>query len=199
MKLYAELPFYRTRQVILDAAVTVWILVWAWIGRFMFTLAEKLAGPGHLLEDAGSDLRALAARAVDDVEDVPAIGDTLAIPFREISDTGRLLQEAGQNQQDVVHTFALWLGVLLALIPILLVLLRWLPWRVHWIREATAAHGLRVDDTALQIFALRALATRPLWELRRATPTPAQDYSSGNFAALAALELHDLGLRAPPP
>jgi hypothetical protein len=51
----------------------------------------------------------------------------------------------------------------------------------------------------LELFALRALANRPLRELYRVTPDPAGALRAGDYAGLAALELRSLGLRAEPP
>src|SRR6266545_2319456 len=63
--------------------------------------------------------------------------------------------------------------------------------------EATAASRLRRDLSGgdLGLFALRAIANRPLRELRRASPDPVADLQRGDYGALAALELRALGLR----
>ena len=90
----------------------------------------------------------------------------------------------------------MWLGACIAAIPIGYVLLKYVPDRVRWVREATAAERIRLDADDLQIFALRAAVNRPLWELRAATPDPGGALAAGDYAALAQLELHSLGLGA---
>jgi hypothetical protein len=99
-------------------------------------------------------------------------------------------------QQDAVSTLAMVLALLLALVPIVWLLARYLPGRFRWARDATAARAfLEVGDERL--FALRALAHQPLDRLRRIAPDPAASYERGDpgvVAALAALELQSLGL-----
>jgi hypothetical protein len=194
MKLYAELPRYRTRQVLNDIVVALWITVWVRVGVIVHDLVAKLAGPGRSVERAGRRVADGAANVSGNVSDVPLVGDDLTSAFDRLADAGGFLRDAGQSQQDAVHTLALWLGILLALIPIALVVIVWLPGRVRWIAEASAASRIRVDADDLHLFALRAIARRTLSELRSATPDPAGAYASGNYEPLAALELDALGL-----
>lgn len=196
MKLYAELPRHTVRQITGDAFILGWIASWVWIGRFIYSLVEKLATPGRLIEGAGSDLAENAGGVDDRVSDIPVIGKFLKEPFESLERVGQTLQQAGQDQQSAVNTLAVWLGVLLALIPILFALYVWGTRRWKWVREASAADTFRSGDQALHLFALRAIATRPLSELRRATADPAGAYTSGDYAALAWLELSELGLKS---
>ena len=195
MKLYAEIPLYRARQLLVDAFVVAWVVAWVRIGSKVHSLIESLTRPGRLIEGAGSDLARGAGRAGENVEGVPLVGGALSSPFESIAQVGRLLENAGQDQQEVVHSLALWLGILLAAIPILFVLYHWIVRRWRWVREASAAERIRIGGAGLHLFALRALATRPITELRKATPDPAGAYASGDYAPLADLELRELGLR----
>jgi hypothetical protein len=102
-------------------------------------------------------------------------------------------------QQEVVHQLALWLGVVVAAVPVVALLLVWLPHRVTWAREAGAAGRLRLDGADLELFAIRAVANRPLRQLHQVSPDPAGDLRAGEYEALAELELRALGLRARPP
>lgn len=194
MKLYAETSFHRTRQIAVDAAVALWIVVWVRIGTWIHELVNRLAEPGKSVEGAGSDIASAMESAAGRLGDLPGVGDTLRGPFDAAARAGGVLEGAGAAQQDAVHTLALWLGILLAVIPIGYVLLRYVPWRSRWIREASAATRLRIDAEDLHLFALRAVATRPLYELQRATPDPAAALANGDYEALASLELGALGL-----
>ena len=195
MKIYAEVPYFRTRQILLDVAVLLWIYVWVRVGLFMRDLVERLAGPGRTVEDAGGDLASNLDSISGTIADLPLVGESLQTPFGAAADAGRVLQRAGQTHQDVIHSLAFWLGLLLALIPILYVLLKYIPGRLRWIREASAAAKLRIDADDLRLFAIRAVATRPLYELRRACPDPAGCLATENYEPLAALELSALGLQ----
>ena len=106
------------------------------------------------------------------------------------------------DHQDAVGSLAFWLALLVAAAPIAVVLVRYVPRRVRWVRRATAGAGLRRSAADLDLFALRALVHRPLRELAKVSPDPAAAYRSGDPAlvmALANLELRALGLTTQPP
>jgi hypothetical protein len=195
MKLYAEERLYRTRQILQDVAVLLWIVIWVRIGMIFHDLFAKLTAPGVAIEHAGDRLGSTMVDIGREIGDLPLVGGSLTEPFNSAADAARRLSDAGQAQQDVVLSIALWLGILLALIPILFVLYKYLPDRYRWVREATAANRIRLDADDLHLFALRAVATRPLYELRRAHPDPGRALATGDYAPLAALELGELGLR----
>lgn len=194
MKLYGESRFFRLRQITADVGVVLWVVTWVRVGIFMEHLFEQLAGPGEAVAGAGAGFSSTMSDVANKIGDVPGLGEALRSPFDAAADAGVRLQQAGQGQQDLVHRIALWLGFLLALIPIVLLLIRYVPRRISWIREASAAHHLRIDSADLQLFALRAVVNRPLHELRRACPDPAAALEQGDYAPLARFELASLGL-----
>lgn len=196
MRLYAEVPYFKTRQILLDVAVLLWIVVWVRIGFRTRELVARLAEPGRDLEAAGGGFARNLDSISERVPDVPFVGDALRSPFEAAAGAGRTLESAGQTHQDVVLTLATWLGLLLALIPILYITIKVLPARVLWIRDASAASRLRLDAEDLQLFALRAVANRPLHELQRACADPARALAVGDYKPLAELELGALGLTA---
>lgn len=185
LKLYAETSTLRLRQVLLDFGLVVWVFVWVRIGFWLNDLIQRLEGPGRSIEDAGNQIAGWR---------VPILDRRLG----PITSGGEALQRAGDSQQDVVHTLSFWLALLLAAIPIAWLVVRYLPGRLRWGREATAASRIRAQPSAPQLFALRAMANRPLAKLRRAEADPAAAYARGDYGALAALELAELGLRSPP-
>jgi hypothetical protein len=194
MKLYGETRFFRIRQIAADVGVVLWTILWIRIGLFMKQLFDQLAGPGETIEGAGTSFSSTMHDVGESMSDLPGIGDAIQGAFDSASDVGLRLQDAGQGQQDLVHRIAWWLGFLLAAIPIVLLLMRYIPGRLSWIREASAAHRLRIDAADLQLFALRAVTNRPLHELRRACSDPAAALAQGDYAPLARFELASLGL-----
>ena len=194
MKLYAQTSRMRNGQILRDLLLLTWVGVWVWVGTRVHDLVAALAGPGRAVESAGQDLSRSANEAGSGISDVPLVGDALEGPFGALSGVGSTLQEAGAAQQEMIAELALWLGTALALIPIAFVVLRYVPGRMSWIREATAAHHIRLDADDLELFALRAAVTRPFHELRRVSKDPAGDLAAGNYQALALLELTALGL-----
>jgi len=199
MRLYAETASLRARQVVTDLLVVAWATTWVLAGLTLKRLLDKLAGPGRTLRDAGSELAGSAGSIQDRVGRIPVVGDELRAPFGRVGDVGRTLVRAGETQQQVVHDLALWLGLVVAVLPVALVLLWWGPRRWRWVTEASAASRVRAGVSDLELFALRAVANRPLRELRRVSADPAADLAAGDYEALAALELRALGLRADPP
>ena len=199
MKLYAETAGLRTRQLLGDLATLAWTAAWVAAGLALYRLVDRLAVPGARVEQAGSDFAGDVAVIQERIGGVPVVGDQLQGPFGRLAGTGRTLAEAGATQQEVVHQLALWLGVVVAAVPVVTLLLVWLPRRVAWAREAGAASRLRMDGADLELFAIRAVANRPLRELRRVSADPAGALRAGEHEALADLELRSLGLRARPP
>ena len=100
-----------------------------------------------------------------------------------------------------MNGLALKLGLAIALTPVLIVLFFYLPPRITFVRNATAGQQF-VDSTHdLDLFAIRALANQPLHLLARISPDPAGAWRARDprvVAQLAALEMHDVGLRPPP-
>ncbi len=184
LMVYAKTPALRLRQVLLDAGTVVWVAIWVRVGLWLHELVQRLEGPGRGLEDAGNRIASWR---------VPILGNRLG----PITSGGEALQRAGSTQQDVVQTLAVWLAVLLAALPIVWLLVRYLPGRLRWAREAAAASHIRAQPGAAQLFALRAMANQPLHQLRRASADPAGAYGRGDYEALAALELAELGLGPP--
>jgi hypothetical protein len=199
VKLYAETARLRARQLLGDLATLAWTAAWVAAGLTLYRLVERLAVPGARVEQAGSDFAGDVAEIQQRIGRVPVVGDQLQGPFGRLAGTGRTLAEAGATQQEVVHQLALWLGVVVAAVPVVTLLLVWLPRRVAWAREAGAASRLRMDGADLELFAIRAVANRPLRELRRVSADPAGALRAGEHQALADLELRALGLRARPP
>jgi hypothetical protein len=189
MKLYAEQGPLRLRQLAGDLLVAAWVVGWGFLGVTVWRLVGKLAGT-EFANNMGT--------VRDKVGGVPLVGEELRAPFGRLGAVGETLAGAGHTQQEVVRQLAWWLGVLLAAVPIVMVLLVWLPPRLRWAREAAVAARLRDDQVDLHLFALRAVANRPLRQLRRVTPDPAGALAAGDYEGLAALELNALGLRVAP-
>lgn len=199
MKLYAEVPYWRRRQIVRDVAVVAWIAGWIWVGVKVNEVVNRLGRPGRSLQGAGDRVGDSLEAVAEQAHRIPIVGGAIEEPFKSAASAGRFLEQAGRTQADVVASVALWLGVLLALIPILYMLIKYVPRRVRWIQEATAASYLRIDDADLQLFAFRAVATRPLHQLRRACPDPAAAFAAGDYEPLARLELGAMGLKVAEP
>lgn len=195
MRIYAQTPARRTWQQLGDAVLLGWCAGWVLVGTLLHGLIGELAGPGRALEGAGRDFSGSMAEVGATVGDVPVAGGALQAPFDSARRAGDALAAAGQAQQDVVARIAWWLAVVITLIPVGWALLRWIPHRARWMREAAAA-GRVLDD--LDLLALRALSRRSLTRVAAVHPEPGAAWRAGDpgvIAALARLELAELGLR----
>jgi hypothetical protein len=201
VKIYAELPVRRWLQVAADLFVALWTVIWVRLAMALHDVVQRLAGPGRTIETAGRRFEDAVGGAGAEAGEVPVVGEEVQGAFDEVAGAGTFLADAGQAQQDAVASLALWLAILVAVIPIALLIGRWLPWRLRWAVEATAARDIRCGTSGLQLFALRALASRSLYELRDVSRDPAADYARAEYDRLAELEFAALGLRkaaAPP-
>lgn len=195
MRWYAETGTLRSRQLLTDAAVGLWVLLWLWIGTAVHGAVQQLAAPGRELEQAGRGLAGGLSGAADRADDVPLLGGGLRAPLDAAAGAGEAVARAGVAQQDAAGTLALVLAVVLAGLPVAWALQRWLPGRLAWARTAAAATALRDD---VELFALRAAVHRPLAELAALGPDPVSRWRRGEpgaAEALAALERRAAGLR----
>ncbi|SDY87793.1 hypothetical protein SAMN05421684_2047 [Asanoa ishikariensis] len=198
MKIYADRFPRFLLQVLTDLFVIAWVYFWIRGALWLQDQVQKLGVPGQKLEGAGSALAENLAEASSKVGRVPLVGDELTAPFEKAAGAARSVAEAGQSQQDVVGDLALALAVITAVLPILFVLLFWLPLRVRWVRRASAASRVRKSAAGRDLLALRALATQPLSKLAKLGPDVAESWrrsDDSTVEALAALELKSLGLR----
>ena len=195
MRLYAEDRPKAIRQGVGDALLLVWVVGWARIGQHLTELVDRLGGPGRTIASAGTQLEDGLDGASGGIGRLPVVGGALEGVFGDAAGAGEALRDAGTTQAEVAHQVAVALGLTVAGLAIAVALIRYLPGRLRWIRDAHAASGLVVGAADLRIFAIRAVANRPLHELRRVSPDPGADLAAGRFDRLAALELAELGLR----
>src|SRR3712207_244470 len=138
MRLYAARPDRRLRQVSADVGVLAWAVLWVLVARAVHGAVLVLAEPGRAVEDLGTSVADSMGSAASVAEDVPVVGDELSAPFDALGDAAGSVSGAGQSAQDAVGTLAAVLAVVLVVLPVGWALLRWLPWRLRWVREASA-------------------------------------------------------------
>lgn len=198
MKLYADHPARFARQLVADCLFVAWVIAWVAIGDAVHDGTMALADPGHRIDSSATSLSESMTEAGDFLEGVPIVGDGAATPFDKASDASESLAAAGRAEVAAVERLAFWLGLTLAVIPILVVAVRYVPGRVRFVREATA--GQRFVDSAAdeELFALRAMTHQPMHVLARVSDDPVGALRRGDTAVireLAALEMRTVGLR----
>lgn len=197
MKLYADLPARRTRQIIADVLVLLWVVIWVRTGFAVRDTVLGALGPARSLEAAGDSLQGSLADVAARVEGIPLLGEAISTPFDAAAAAGETMRQAGADLVAYVDRTALIAGVTTALLPVVLVVLPWLLFRIAFARRARALTLLLASEDPLDLLALRALATQPVGTLTRVSPTPAHDWRIGRpdvVAQLAALELRRAGV-----
>lgn len=199
MKLYADRPTRLLPQLAGDVLLVVMVYLCVRLGRGVHGHVADLAGPGRDAEAAGLRFQSQMRKAADGIGSVPLVGDSVSKPFHDAASSGQDLADAARGFQDTVGQVAVVLGLVVALVPILLLLALWLPRRVAWVVEATAAARLaKAGPRAQDLLALRALTRQSLPDLARLSPDVAAGWRAGDpgiIEALAGLELAELGLR----
>jgi len=200
MKLYADAPARRSRQLAADVLFLVWLVCWVWVGHVVQHGTAELAGVGRQTDESATSLANGLTDAGDSLRDLPVVGGSVASPFDQMSSASSALASAGRSQETAVHRLSWILGLSIAVIPVLTVAVFFIPSRVRFVREATA--GARFVDAAedLDLFALRALARQPMYVLAKVSDDPAGAWRARDpevVTALAALELRDTGLSVP--
>lgn len=198
MKLYADTAGRRTFKLVVDLMFVAWLVMWVWIGLVVHDGTMALAAPGRQTDESASAMAGQLRDAGGRLDDVPIIGDEVATPFGKAADASDGLAAAGRDSVRAVEKLAFVLGLSIALIPILVVTVFYLPGRLRFIREAAA--GRRFIDSAddLDLFALRALTNQPMRVLAKISNDPAGDWRRKDPAVLrrlAELELKDVGLK----
>ncbi|AXH95279.1 hypothetical protein [Ornithinimicrobium avium] len=197
MRLYASHPARRTRQVVADLVVLVWVLLWILVGRWVFGLVMTLAAPAAPLRDAGTSLHDRMEELAGRVTDLPLVGDRLDGPFTGAAGVGTDLVAAGDRLEASVRTVAWVVSVLSVSTPVLLVLLVWGAARLSWARRAARLGGQVCDPGSVELLALRALVRQHPRRLQALFDDPVAAFRSGDQATLrrlADLELAEVGL-----
>lgn len=194
MQLYSASPFVRARQLVADLVALTAIVVAAVLGTGIGTAIAALGAFGRSVEEAGEGLRRSMSDAASTLGDIPVLGDAAAAPFEQASGVGASLAASGQDQQRLMTTLGVVVGLIVAVLPIALVLLVWLRRRVGFARRAGLAARLGATAEGRDLLALRALVRGPSRTLLAVAPQPAAAWRAGDPAAVAALA--DLELRA---
>ncbi len=197
MKMYAETPARRTRQLVADLLVVGWVVLWIWAGQAVHAATQEVARPAERTQSAASGLADNLRGTGDSLGDIPLIGDSASAPLDDAAGNADDLAESSGNGVDAINALALQLGLAVALTPILVALGFYLPPRIDFVRDATAGQRFIDSGHDLDLFALRALAHQPLHRLAHISPDPAGAWRARDpriVQQLAALEMRDVGL-----
>ena len=198
--IYPERPTAVLRQLVGDLVALAWVALWIRIAVWVHDLVGMLAAPGRQVERLAGALSSNLDAAGRAIDRIPLVGGEVTGPLVRAADTAQTIADAGRQQQEWVHQSSYLLPLVLLIIPLGLVLAGWLPRRIRRIRVTAATARMRRSAAGLDALALRALATRPIAAVEAAGPDIAEAWRRGEpgaLAALALLELRQVGLKAP--
>jgi hypothetical protein len=196
---YSAQPRRLALQLASDAFVLLWIYVFYRVGRLVHDTLVDVAGVGYRIQNNAGRVSGSLVEAGDSANGVPLVGERLGRPLADAGNQVGDIAAAGRNAGDTLTNLATPLGWAVALGPILLVLLLWLPRRYRFARRAGEAQQMSASPQGEELLALRALANRPLQDLRRVAPDPVRAWRDGDadaVRALAHLELVADGVRS---
>ncbi|HET8989150.1 MAG TPA: hypothetical protein VFN43_11600 [Humibacillus sp.] len=202
MKLYADTPTRRTRQLLADAFIVLWVGFWVYAGRQVADLVTTLRSPADSITTAGQSVNDALTGAGQQAQQIPFVGDQLRTWLTQAAGSGTTLEQAGTSMAETIDQLALALGLATALAPISIVLVVWLYLRVSFVRDALQSQRFIDASEDLDLFALRAMARQPMRALAKVSDDPAGAWRRRDrevIHQLALLELRDQGLRPPPP
>jgi hypothetical protein len=199
MRIYAS-GWRATRQALGDLSVVCWLVGWVWAGVVVHRVVAHVADPIRQTATTSGSIASKLREASSQLGRLPAVGDQLMRPFDQMAaDLDRLVTQSNQ-QVAMIGSAATVLGLVTALAPIAVVLIAWLPRRVAFVRDASAAQRFIDADADLDLFALRAIAHQPMPQLARVSDDPMGDWRRRDqrvVEALARLELDRLGMVMP--
>ncbi|MGW7457327.1 hypothetical protein [Streptomyces sp. NPDC054797] len=157
MRFYAQTPARRNRQVLGDLLAAALTAAAVWFALAAHEVIMLLAEPGRKVESSGDSLASELDNAGDAASKVPLVGDLLKKPLQSAADAGTGFADAGQSLQHGVSQVAALTATALIVIPVLFVLLLWLPPRLRWIRRSATVRRLAEAPGGADLLALRAL------------------------------------------
>jgi hypothetical protein len=201
VKIWSELPSAQIREVIADAATTLWVVFWALLAWQLYTILSSFVQAARMIRDGGVNLRLAGADISANASGIPIVGEQLSgVIKRSITAAANPFVDFGSDLETLILVLAALLALVVLAIPLVPWLSRYLPWRVHRVRRLSAAHRVtrsrRVSpQTAEKFLAARALYSLDYQTLLEYSPDPFGDFASGRHDRLARAELATAGLR----
>jgi hypothetical protein len=195
---YSTRPLRLFGQLISDITISVWTLIWVFVGLAVHDAIATIADAGRQVESGSKGIAGNLASAAHGAQHVPLVGDAVSKPLTAASDAAMDIAGAGHS----LDTTASWLAVLLALAvaspPILAVTMPWLFLRLRFFRRKWTVTALAATAAGQQLLALRALANRSPAKLAAVSADPVGAWRREDpvtIHRLAALELRAAGIR----
>jgi hypothetical protein len=199
VKIYPSQPAARVRTLTSDLLALLLILLFGVLGLKVHDAVDELAVLGTGVKDAGSAVTEGFGAAGDAVSGAPVVGDDLGEALGEAGEaTGGPVEEAGREGEEAVHDLALFLGLLVFLLPTAVYVWQVAPRRLQQIRMLSAASRAlsgELTPARRQALAMRAAFGLPFGRLLRHTPDPIGDLVTDRYEPLLEALYEDAEMR----
>lgn len=167
------------------------------VGTALASVFRGFGDVGRTVASAGSKLHSTLDSAAGAIGGLPVVGSQASSPLSGAARAANQLTAAGEQQQASVGHLSLAVGLIVALVPIAVVLVLWLPRRLAFARRAAAVTRLASLDGGIELLALRALTWSGPDDLLRISPRPVDAWRRGDTLEthlLAELAQRDAGV-----
>ena len=198
---YAQRRGRMLGQLATDLFLAAWIVLWWFLGRATERTVDAIATPARSSGDAARRLADQIRQSAEQTGRIPGIGGELRKPFDGAAESLQGVINAADDQVASIERAGLLLGWLVFLIPVVILLVIWLPARIRFFLRARAAQRFLDAQADLDLFALRAMVAQPMHVIAKISDDPVAAWRRGDretIHALAAIELRRSGLNPPP-
>jgi len=200
IKFYPDLPVPRLGYILADTLALLWVAACVWLGVHVYDAVMLLAVIANGIVATGQQLGVGLSNVQGSVAGLPVVGSGLHDALGSLSGIPGSIIAQGQADLDAIQRLALVLGVSIGGAPLVVMLLRFIPWRIaktrgfrnldHLLRQP----GARAVSTTMQVLAGRAIYTLPYDELLRYSPDPIAEWREGRYYNLARATMAVEGL-----
>lgn len=180
-----------------DLSLIAWALLWLFLARSLKDTLDSLSRPVERLGTTTGSVADRLEETGEALKEIALVGDRLAGPFPEMASAMRELSTQLTVQVASMGTASTWFVPLVFLLPTVIAVGWYIPWRVRRVRETAAARAILRQSPSLELFALRGITTAPLGDIAGISTTPVPAWQAGDPSTvnqLAELALARLGI-----
>ena len=191
-------PFLNARKIrTLDVLVVVWVVLWVVLGVLLGRAIWEIGGLTNPIMSNADGLKH-TVEGLQRLGSIPLVGGAVDSVVNQVTGAAQSAHSQAQTVKTRIEQVGVAVGLFLALGPILLALLFYLPLRLPWGRDVAAVRRALAadpdDPVLLRYLAERAIEGMRYDRLRELSRDPWLDMERGDTARLADVELVRLGL-----
>src|SRR5262249_8412170 len=141
VRIWSELPGARVREQVADLTTLLWLLFWGWLAFRLFQQLSSFAEAGGMVRSGGQTMIDAGRNLGDALAGVPLIGqglrDAATNAFRG---AGSPIADFGTSIEQFILIVATVVALLVAAVPLVPWLSRYLPWRTDRLSRMRAGH-----------------------------------------------------------